>query len=129
MSKLPIIALITLLTGCVATPSAMPKVTQSIQPPAIDSENLWLEVAPQDEPCNSNPTKRCLMVREVCYDNNGYRTLTGHWQVLPQPIIGYQKPPNQGNVLRVKRYTIPSTHHVPARYVLQAVVTTLELTR
>lgn len=86
----------------------------------------FLEVAPQDVPCNHPlmPGAQCLDVREVHYDANGLRTGTpGPWRPL-QGVEGYTHQPGVRNVLRVKRYAVkhPPADAPSAAYVLDMVV-------
>jgi len=74
-------------------------------------ETVFLEVAPQTQPC-PHPLikdKQCLQVREVRYDAQGLRQgEPGAWQNFFDPIEGYEHQPGIRNVLRVKRYTRPN---------------------
>lgn len=94
-------------------------------------ETLFLEVAPQDEACDKLTTKRCLMVRDVFYDNQGIKTSHGQWHIMYEPIENYQKSADQGNVLRVIRYrTAPSdVKGFSNLYVLDGVIETTDLVR
>jgi heat shock protein HslJ len=72
-------------------------------------ETLYLEIAPQDERCDQVTYKRCLMVREIIYNEQGIKTSQGQWHKLYEKIEGYEKSPSQGNIIRVKRYRTPPT--------------------
>ena len=74
-----------------------------------EGEIVFLEVAPQERPCNHPlmPGVQCLVVRELHYGASGVREgEPGPWQVLGQPIEGYSHEAGFRNVLRVKRYRI-----------------------
>ena len=52
------------------------------------------------------------MAREVSYNEQSAKTNKGDWHLWYEPIEGYQKSPNQGNILnmlRLKRYRTPPT--------------------
>lgn len=87
----------------------------------------FLEVAPQDVPCNHPlmPDLQCLDVREVHYNANGLRTGTpGNWHLMVHGIEGYTHQSGTRNVLRVKRYKVknPPADTPPNAYVLDMVV-------
>ena len=94
-------------------------------------ETLYLQVAPQDERCEHLTQKHCLMAREVSYNDQGIKTYVGDWHLWYEPIEGYQKSPNQGNILRLKRYrTQPTdTKGYDNLYVLDSIIETTELSQ
>lgn len=72
-------------------------------------ETLNLEIAPQDERCDELTYKRCLVVRNLTYNEQGIVNSQTTWYKLYEKIEGYEKSPNQGNIIRVKRYRTPPT--------------------
>ena len=52
------------------------------------------------------PTKQCLQVRDVYYDNSGVITGTSTWRPFYPDIEGYQHQQGVGHILRLKRYNI-----------------------
>lgn len=69
-------------------------------------ETVFLEVAAETKPCNHPliPDKRCLQVRELQYDAQGLKTVTGEWQNFYEGIEGYSHEAGIRNVLRTKRF-------------------------
>ena len=93
-------------------------------------ERIFLEVYPEKVACN-NPLMRdakCLRVRDLSFDNQGIKRVTGDWRTLQGEIEGYKFEPGLRNVLRVNRYPIVSKDGVrPAdapkhAYVLDMIV-------
>lgn len=84
-------------------------------------ETLFMEIASTTVACNlpALPTKQCLQVRDVYYDNNGIITGTSTWRAFYPDIEGYRHQEGSGHILRLKRYNIPN---VPANSQNQAYV-------
>ncbi|MEM5331259.1 DUF4377 domain-containing protein [Paraburkholderia sp. JHI2823] len=90
-------------------------------------ETGFLEVAAQTVPCKNPliPDKKCLLVRERHFDEQGLPSGTpGEWRPLDQDIEGYSHTPGIRNVLRVKRYSVknPPADGPSVAYVLDLVI-------
>jgi hypothetical protein len=88
---------------------------------------VFLEIAATDVACDRPlpGSTRCLQFRERKFDAQGLRVgVPGEWQPLSEPIEGFTHVAGTRNVLRVKRFTRPtSTPDAPANlYVLDLVV-------
>lgn len=92
-------------------------------------ETIFLQVAPTEEKCDKLSDKLCLMVREISYNEQGIKTKIGDWHIMYEPIEGYQKSPNHGNVLRLKRYRTAPTDSkgYATAFVLDMIVETTDL--
>ena len=71
-------------------------------------ETIFMEIASNTIACNTPmmPTKQCLQVRDVYYDNSGVITGTSTWRPFYPDIEGYQHQQGVGHILRLKRYNI-----------------------
>ena len=71
-------------------------------------ETVFMEVASNTIACNTPmmPTKQCLQVRDVYYDNSGVITGTSTWRPFYPDIEGYQHQQGIGHILRLKRYNV-----------------------
>nr|WP_300307372.1 META and DUF4377 domain-containing protein [Halomonas sp.] len=72
-----------------------------------EGKTVFLEVAAETVPCSHPgiPDYQCLKVRERQYDDSGIKMPTeGDWQLLYQPIQGYEHQDGQSTVLRTKQY-------------------------
>ncbi|QNP49371.1 META and DUF4377 domain-containing protein [Diaphorobacter aerolatus] len=72
------------------------------------AERIFLEVGPEKVNCN-HPLMRdakCLRVRDLSYDNQGIKRVTGDWRIMQGDIEGYKFEPGLRNVLRVNRYAL-----------------------
>lgn len=90
-------------------------------------ETLFLEVAPQTQPCVSGVMRtQCLQVREVRYDAAGRKTVAKEWQNFHGSIQGFTHEPGVRNVLRIKRYPVknPPADGSAFAYVLDSRVET-----
>lgn len=92
-----------------------------------EGTRMFLEVAAERQPCSHPliPDMRCLMVREVRYDDAGVQSrVSEDWQPLYQEIGGYTHEPGVRNVLRLKRFDIadPPADAPSVAYVLDMVV-------
>lgn len=90
-------------------------------------EIIFLEVAPRTRVCSHplNPTLPCLQVREVYYNEDGFKTgNSGDFENLYQPIEGYVHADGVRNILRVKRYPVknPPADMSNIVYILDLVV-------
>ncbi|MCF7222893.1 META and DUF4377 domain-containing protein [Marilutibacter chinensis] len=92
-----------------------------------EGTRMFMEVAAEREPCSHPliPDMRCLMVREVRYDDAGVQTrVSEDWEPLYQEIGGYTHEPGVRNVLRLKRFDVadPPADAPSVAYVLDMVV-------
>ena len=76
----------------------------------------FYEVAATTVPCaGAQEIRQCLQVRERFYDENGRKIdPIGAWQIFHSAIEGFTHQPGERTVLRVKRYTRPSSPALPA---------------
>jgi heat shock protein HslJ len=115
---------LTISTGDVLTFTGEPTAEARYDGPG---ETVFLEVAAQTKPCSHPliPSKQCLQVRELKYDDKGIKTGTdGAFGNFYQGIEGYTHDPGIRNVLRVKRHTVknPPADGSSLAYVLDMVV-------
>ncbi|AWV05861.1 META domain-containing protein [Lysobacter maris] len=92
-----------------------------------EGTQVFMEVAAERQPCSHPliPDMKCLMVREVEYDDAGVQTrVSEEWQPLYQEVEGYEHQPGVRNVLRLKRFDIanPPADAPSVAYVLDMVV-------
>ncbi|WP_019673007.1 META domain-containing protein [Psychrobacter lutiphocae] len=70
-------------------------------------DTVFWQIDHQLQPCpNPDDGTTCLKVREVFYDAQGIKTSVGDWQLIVEPIEGYQHDSGLVQVLRLKRFTV-----------------------
>ena len=88
-------------------------------------QTVWLEVAGDTAPCTTAPTRQCLQVREVKFDDKGLKQgEPGKFENFYGNIEGYTHEDGVRNVVRVKRYEVknPPADAPSQAYVLDMVV-------
>lgn len=72
-------------------------------------QTVFFEIAPQQQPCTSNPSQQCLQVRQIKYSDSGVKTyVDSSWKQLPVEIQGYNHDPKSNRIIRVKAFNTDS---------------------
>lgn len=81
------------------------------------AETIFLEISPQTQSCTGVAAQTCLQVKEIKYNQQGLKTHHDEkWSLFYDQIEGFTHSPNERQVIRVKRFTVPNPAADQSKY-------------
>lgn len=83
----------------------------------IQAETIFLEISPEMKDCAGVTPQKCLLVREIKYDEKGLRThIDKDWSLFYSPIENFAHRNDLQQIIRLKRYEIKNPAADQSKY-------------